>query len=130
MPSSCNSLNVQTIKVSQLAVPSRDILSTDFFSMIESGSSLYSRRATFGNLLTFVGSANGNYSGSFSGSFQGNFTQGKVTGSFLGNLKGNVTGTASWASNTVLVKLLLMFLDIQMDLELLTIQHIGLIAIL
>jgi hypothetical protein len=104
MASSCNSLNVQTIKVSQLAVPSRDILSTDFFAMIESGSSLYSRRATFGNLLTFVGSANGNYSGSFSGSFQGNFTQGKVTGSFLGNLKGNVTGTASWASNTVLAK--------------------------
>lgn len=104
MASSCNSLNVQTIKVSQLANPSRAINSTDLFLMIESGSALYSRKTTFGNLLTFIGSASGKYSGSFSGSFQGNFTKGKVTGSFQGNLKGNVTGTASWANNAVNAK--------------------------
>ena len=104
MASSCNSLNVQTIKVSQLAPPSRDIINNDFFLMIESGSSLYSRRATFGDLLTYINTADGSYTGSFTGSFKGNFTSGKVTGSFLGNLKGNVTGTASWANSASIAK--------------------------
>ena len=103
MPSSCNSLNVQTIKVTQLSNADRAIRNKDFFLLIQSGSasspgSQYSRKATFGELLSYINKSTGSYSGSFSGSFKGNFTSGKVTGSFLGSLKGNVTGTASRAT--------------------------------
>jgi len=96
MPSSCNSLNVQTIKVTQLSAPDRAIRNNDFFLLIQSGSasspgSIYSRKATFGELISFINNSAGNYTGSFSGSFKGNFTSGKVTGSFLGNLKGTAS---------------------------------------
>lgn len=80
MSTPCNSLNVQLIKVSQLASYS-SLKNSDLILTIESsGGNLYSRKSTVGSLVDFIGSnPNGRYSGSFTGSFKG-----KVTGSFYG----------------------------------------------
>lgn len=80
MSTPCNSLNVQLIKVSQLASYS-SLKNSDLILTIESsGATLYSRKSTIGSLVDFIGkNPNGRYSGSFTGSFKG-----KVTGSFYG----------------------------------------------
>lgn len=84
MASPCNTLNTQTIKLSQLPAYSY-LTSSDFILVVQSssGGNLYSRRSTLGNLLTYI-QENG---------------EGAFTGSFSGNITGNITGTSSWASN-------------------------------
>lgn len=92
MATNCNSLNVQTIKVSQLAKHS-NIDADDFFLSIESGSNgLFSRRTTFGDLSSYIASSGAGLTGSFSGSANGIFT-----GSFTGSLRGNLIGRANFA---------------------------------
>jgi hypothetical protein len=86
MSTPCNSLNVQLIKVSKLAsyssLKGRDIILT-----IQSGSSLYSRKSTLNDLISFFArNPSGSYSGSFSGSFKG-----KASGSFSGSFYGTAT---------------------------------------
>ena len=108
MASPCNSLNVQTIKVSSLSAATRAIKASDLFLMIQNdGANLYSRKSTFADLVKFLKTVpSGSYSGSFTGSAKGNFT-GSFTGSFKGymsasNAFGNKAafhGTASWAKN-------------------------------
>lgn len=122
MASPCNSLNVQTIKISNLsAINGRTatgnrIKPNDIFLLIQNGrtdspanTNLYSRRATCKDLVTFLASVpSGSYSGSFSGSAKGHFT-GSFTGSFKGyisasryfNNKVAFHGTSSWAANAV-----------------------------
>lgn len=84
MPSPCNNLNVIPIKVSQL-VRYKNIDVDDFLLTIESGSGLYSRKSTFGDLVDALGNVTGSYTGSFSGSFKG-----KSSGSFSGSYWGSV----------------------------------------
>lgn len=118
MASPCNSLNVQTIKISNLSTingrsaTGNKIRPNDLFLLIQNGrtdapanTNLYSRRATFTNFVTFLASVpTGSYSGSFSGSAKGHFT-GSFTGSFKGyisasnhfNRKVAFHGTSSWA---------------------------------
>lgn len=113
MSSPCNSLNVQTIKVSSLlgitGRTSNVIQSKDIFLLIQSGSNaspgnLYSRKVTAGDILTFIStSPNAHYTGSFTGSFTGKHT-GSYTGSFKGTFTGPLTGTASWANKAVNAK--------------------------
>jgi hypothetical protein len=88
MPSPCNNLNVIPIKVSQL-VRYKNIDVDDFLLTIESGSGLYSRKSTFGDLVDALGNVTGSYTGSFSGSFSGSF-KGKSSGSFSGSYWGSV----------------------------------------
>ena len=85
MPSPCNNVSLTPIKVSQL-VRYKNIDSNDFFLTIESGSSLYSRRSTFGDLVDALGTVTGSYSGSFTGSFNG--VKSKISGSFSGSFYG------------------------------------------
>lgn len=108
MPSPCNNFNVVPIKVSQL-VRYKNIDVDDFFLTIESGSGLYSRKSTFGDLVTALGNVTGSYTGSFSGSFKGKASGSfsgsywgsviskntKATGSFKGNFKGDASGSFS-----------------------------------
>ena len=88
MASPCNSLNVQTLKVSQLANVSptrRDIL-----MLVKSSSAaptLSSRRTSVGALFDTLFSSTGSYSGSFTGS-----------------LKGELIGTASYALTSSYIK--------------------------
>lgn len=122
MASPCNSLNVQTIKISQLggisgrSATSNKILPNDIFLLIQNGTtdapvttSLYSRHATFSDITAFIATVtNGTYSGNFTGTATGNFT-----GSFTGSLKGYISasnafankvafhGTSSWAAEVV-----------------------------
>ena len=107
MASPCNSLNVQTVKVSQLSSISRTIKPSDSFLVIQNDASKSSRKATFANLLTFLSTVpSGSYSGSFTGSVRGHFT-GSVTGSFKGRMSASNAftnkvafhGTSSWAAN-------------------------------
>jgi hypothetical protein len=120
MASPCNSLNVQTIKISNLSAingrtaTGNKIRPNDLFLLIQNGitdaptsTNLYSRRATCKDLVTFMASVpSGSYSGSFSGSAKGHFT-GSFTGSFKGyisasshfNTKVAFHGTSSWAAN-------------------------------
>jgi hypothetical protein len=108
MASPCNSLNVQTIKVSQLNSISRTIKPSDSFLVIQNDTpTKSSRKATFANLLTFLSTvSSGSYSGSFTGSARGHFT-GSFTGSFKGRMSASNAftnkvafhGTSSWAAN-------------------------------
>lgn len=116
MASPCNTLNVQTIKVSSLAgISGRSpnvIKPYDSFLLIQNGDSSsstkkYSRQVTFQELSDFIGSnPTGSYSGSFTGSAKGHFT-GSFTGSFRGYVSASAAfsnkaafyGTASWAKN-------------------------------
>jgi len=106
MSTPCNSLNVQTIKVSQLGsisgrpATSNHISDNDFFLLIQSGSesfpsTLYSRKVPFSELVSQI--STGVYSGSFSGSYFGRIISKntKATGSFSGNFKGTHTGSFS-----------------------------------
>lgn len=88
MSGPCNNINLSTIKVSKLVKYSNLDLN-DFFLTIESGSSLYSRRSTFGDLLHFVHINTGSFTGSFSGSFIGKF-DGEASGSFSGSYFGSI----------------------------------------
>lgn len=91
MSSPCNSLNVTPIKVSKL-VRYKNIDTNDFILTIESGSALYSRKSTFGDLIGFFRNVTGSYSGSFSGSYYGRVTSKntKASGSFSGSYWGNI----------------------------------------
>ena len=67
MSTTCNL--IQQVKVSDL-VRYSTLTSKDLILTIESGSSndLYSRKSTFGDVVTFLSSVTGSYTGSFSGS--------------------------------------------------------------
>jgi len=86
MASPCNTLNTQTIKISQLPAYSY-LTSSDYILVVQSssGGALYSRRSTLGDLLTYVREAD----------------EGGFTGSFSGNIVGDLTGTSSWAETAV-----------------------------
>ena len=117
MSSPCNSLNVQTIKVSSLygitgrssgtgAFPKGNVIyPDDIFLLIQSGSTaspgnLYSRKVTADDFLTFLSSTTGSYIGDFSGSFTGSYT-GSFVGKFTGKHTGSLYGTASWAKKAL-----------------------------
>jgi hypothetical protein len=101
MSSPCNSLNVQTIKISSLASPSRAIQSNDYLLLIQNDSpNYYSRKTTIGDLVSYISDLDGSYTGSFTGSFIGRHT-GSFTGSFVGDHTGDLVGTSSWATNAV-----------------------------
>lgn len=111
MSTTCNL--IQQVKVSDLLRYST-LTAKDLILTIESGSSndLYSRKSTFGDVVTFLSSVTGSYTGSFSGSaktlsgnFTGSFTgsfKGKHSGSFSGNFNGTNTGsfTGSFKGST------------------------------
>lgn len=101
MSSPCNSLNVTPIKVSKL-VRYKNIDTNDFILTIESGSALYSRKSTFGDLIGFFRNVTGSYSGSFSGSYYGKVTSKniKASGSLSGSYFGNVTSKNTKASGS------------------------------
>lgn len=101
MSSPCNSLNVIPIKVSKL-VRYKNIDTNDFILTIESGSALYSRKSTFGDLVNFIKNITGSYSGSHSGSFYGKFigNNSKVSGSFSGSYFGQVKSKNTIASGS------------------------------
>ena len=102
MSTTCNL--IQQVKVSDL-VRYNTLTAKDLILTIESGSSndLYSRKSTFGDIVTFLSDVTGSYTGSFSGSaktlkgiFTGSFTgsfKGKHSGSFSGNFNGRNTGS-------------------------------------
>lgn len=109
MASPCNSLNVQTIKISTLASPTRALKGGDIFLLIQNDGTLYSRKSNLNNLLEFLESVpSGSYSGSFTGSAHGQFT-GSFTGSFKGHVSASAAfsqkaafhGTSSWAMKAV-----------------------------
>jgi len=91
--STCNIINVNQIKVTDLSRYS-SLRTRDIFLSIESGSSnnFFSRKSTFGDLITLFSKVSSSYSGSFSGSVKG---KGTFSGSVLGNLKGTLSGSAS-----------------------------------
>lgn len=101
MPSPCNNLNVVPIKVSQLARYS-NIDVTDYFLTIESGSALYSRKSTFGDLVNAFRNVTGSYSGSFSGSYFGSILSKKTvaSGSFSGSYWGKITSKNAMATGS------------------------------
>lgn len=88
--SPCNSLNVKTLRISQLAsstISSNDLLIISQYDSINNV--YYSKKATFGNLITYFGSVNASYKGSFTGSLN---IQSGFTGSLtLANTAGSVT---------------------------------------
>ena len=111
MSTTCNL--IQQVKVSDL-LRYNTLTAKDLILTVESGSSndLYSRKSTFGDIVTFLKSVTGSYTGSFSGSaktlsgkFTGSFTgsfKGKHSGSFSGNFNGSNTGsfTGSFKGST------------------------------
>ena len=86
--SPCNSLNVKTLRISQLA--SSTISSNDLLVISQYNSGVYySKKATFGNLITYFGSVNASYKGSFTGSLD---IQSGLTGSLtLATTAGSAT---------------------------------------
>lgn len=101
--SPCNSLNVKTIRISQLAsVSSTDLTGNDviYLSQYDNTNNVYySKRTTLSDLTNYF-NIRGNLSGSFSGSFYGKVysKNTKATGSFKGVFYGNAT--TSTTSNT------------------------------
>ena len=97
--SPCNSLNVKTLRISQLA--SSTISSNDLLVISQYNSGVYySKKATFGNLITYFGSVNASYKGSFTGSldiqsgFTGSLTLATTVGSVTSNyLPVKINGT-------------------------------------
>ena len=89
--SPCNTLNVKTLRISQLAlapIGTNDLL---MVSQYTSGV-YYSKKATFGNLITYFGSVNASYKGSFTGSLDitsgitgSNITIATTAGTFTSN---------------------------------------------
>lgn len=77
--SPCNSLNVKTLRISQLAsstISSNDILMISQYDNVNNV--YYSKKATFGNLITYFGTVNASYKGSFTGSLD-------ITSGFTGS---------------------------------------------
>jgi hypothetical protein len=77
--SPCNSLNVKTLRISQLAsstIDSNDLLMISQYDNINNV--YYSKKATFSNLITYFGSVNAAYKGSFTGSLD-------ITSGFTGS---------------------------------------------
>jgi hypothetical protein len=93
MSSTCNVINVNQIKVSDL-VRYSTLTTKDFILTIESGSSndLYSRRSTFGDIAKYLSNITSSFTGSFSGSAK---LIGKFTGSFSGSFRGKSSGSFS-----------------------------------
>ena len=97
--SPCNSLNVKTLRISQLA--SSTISSNDLLVISQYNSGVYySKKATFGNLITYFGSVNASYKGTFTGSldiqsgFTGSLTLATTVGSVTSNyLPVKINGT-------------------------------------
>ena len=97
--SPCNSLNVKTLRISQLA--SSTISSNDLLVISQYNSGVYySKKATFGNLITYFGSVNASYKGTFTGSldiqsgFTGSLTLATTSGSATSNyLPVKINGT-------------------------------------
>ena len=99
--SPCNSLNVKTLRISQLAsstISSNDLLVISQYDSINNV--YYSKKATFGNLITYFGSVNASYKGSFTGSldiqsgFTGSLTLATTVGSVTSNyLPVKINGT-------------------------------------
>ena len=97
--SPCNSLNVKTLRISQLA--SSTISSNDLLVISQYNSGVYySKKATFGNLITYFGSVNASYKGTFTGSldiqsgFTGSLTLANTAGSATSNyLPVKINGT-------------------------------------
>ena len=97
--SPCNSLNVKTLRISQLA--SSTISSNDLLVISQYNSGVYySKKATFGNLITYFGSVNASYKGTFTGSldiqsgFTGSVTLATTAGSATSNyLPVKINGT-------------------------------------
>lgn len=77
--SPCNSLNVKTLRISQLAsstINSDDLLMISQYDNVNNV--YYSKKATFSNLITYFGSVNAAYKGSFTGSLD-------ITSGFTGS---------------------------------------------
>ena len=99
--SPCNSLNVKTLRISQLAsstISSNDLLVISQYDSINNV--YYSKKATFGNLITYFGSVNASYKGTFTGSldiqsgFTGSLTLATTVGSVTSNyLPVKINGT-------------------------------------
>ena len=97
--SPCNSLNVKTLRISQLA--SSTISSNDLLVISQYNSGVYySKKSTFGNLITYFGSVNASYKGTFTGSldiqsgFTGSLTLATTAGSATSNyLPVKINGT-------------------------------------
>ena len=99
--SPCNSLNVKTLRISQLAsstISSNDLLVISQYDSINNV--YYSKKATFGNLITYFGSVNASYKGTFTGSldiqsgFTGSLTLATTAGSTTSNyLPVKINGT-------------------------------------
>jgi hypothetical protein len=87
MASLCNTLNIQTLKMSSLSSYT-NIDGTDIFMIIESGSALYSRKTTAADVASYV--INSGLSGSYTGSFSG-------SGVLHGTFSGSTYGTSSHA---------------------------------
>lgn len=115
MSDSCQS--IKPIKVSELGSYS-DLKPEDIFLVIESGSSLFSRKTTFADIKACLAidtpEAPTNFSGNFSGNFQGvyvgNFSGGyygiftsdggsNLTGAFSGDFNGNADLTGNFNGN-------------------------------
>lgn len=116
MSNICNSINIKTLKISQLKEYDT-INSDDIFLVIEKGDeSFFSRRTTFNNIVNSLkyidASYKGKFTGSFTGSSIGQFTgsfSGSSVGNFSGNFNGNVTtnnlkatGSFKYSSNPLL----------------------------
>ena len=97
--SPCNTLNVKTLRISQLAssaIGTNDLLMvSQYYSGV-----YYSKKATFGNLITYFGTVDGSYKGSFTGSlniqsgFTGSLTLATTVGSATSNyLPVKINGT-------------------------------------
>lgn len=122
--SPCNSLNVKTIRISQLAsVSSTDLTGNDviYLSQYDNTNNVYySKRTTLADLTNYF-NIQGNLSGSFSGSFYGkvyskntistgsfsgsywgriNSKNTKATGSFSGSHYGNITSKNTKATGS------------------------------
>lgn len=93
MATPCNPSSVSPVKVSQL-VRYKTIDADDFFLSIESGSALYSRRSTFGDVVHSLANITGSYTGSFKGYVSASLPYNK-------NKKVAFYGTASWAQNAL-----------------------------
>ena len=94
--SPCNTLNVKTLRISQLAssptINSNDLLMISHYD--SANNVYYSKKATVGDLSLYV-SRNGAFTGSFTGSFKG-----KSSGSFSGSHYGSLISKNTKASGS------------------------------
>ena len=94
--SPCNTLNVKTLRISQLAssptINSNDLLMISHYDTATNV--YYSNKTTVGNLSTYLA-----HSGAFTGSFTGSF-KGKSSGSFSGSHYGSLVSKNTKASGS------------------------------